>query len=83
MRVTNRTPLKPTSPNVRPHREKDEIDEVELAALSDLEKQSALRSRLSTKSSCEMEVAEANSSGVAMDVEMVHVNPVHDQSQGN
>ena len=78
MPVTNCTPLKPTSlPNVRPYREKDEIDGVEMTALSDLEKQSALRSRQSTMASCETQVAEDDLSGAAGNVEMVQVNPVH------
>ena len=78
MPVTNCTALKPTSlPNVRSYREKDEIDDVEMTALSDLEKQSALRSRRSTMASYEMQVAEDDLSGVAGNVEMVQVNPVH------
>ena len=48
-----------------------------MTALSDLEKQSALRSRQSTMESCEMQVAEDDLSGVAGNVEMVQVNPVH------
>ena len=76
--VTNGRPLNPISlPNVRPHREKDEVDEVKMAALSDLEKKSSFRS--STKPDHEMQAAEEDWGDVAVQLEMVQVNPVHDE----
>ena len=59
------------------HREKDEIDEMEMAGLSDLEKEGSFRSRFSAKPPSLQARTTAGDGPVGL--EMVRVNPMLDQ----